>query len=252
MFNTFEYPLWTNYFNTYCTSDLLFIETSPKSVRPNLPKYIEIIGAELSSQFMFSRMQIIPDAILQIKKTKLFTRSDTAESLVVSSFVIKGTKLYDIYLEALLPPTLQLNHGVVKLSSNSSNSFNTGSGTGGVNGVNTTTACLNHLNSAIEEGSPSSPNTIPSVSKPSLESISNSSNSGSGQDSSPTAGDAAIASYQKIIDRCPKLERPMEVTISGTITMYLDSNKRIRKFEFKTTSKVVEVSDNAFSSGSDE
>lgn len=239
MFNAFQYPLWTNYFTTYCTSDVLFVESSPKSMRPNFPRYIEIIGARLSSQFMYNRLQILPDAVFKIKKTKLFTRSDTSESLVVSSFTIQGTKLYDLNLEPLLPPSLQLREGVVKqecvggqdnghcFKRDESENYNYGHNS------------QSNRSDYVDVNSGNIFKNIFNLRK------SNSHSSLNDTDQQPdaiaAADEALIMSYADYIDRAPLLDRPMEVTVTGTLTMHLDVNKRIRKFELVTANKVLQT-----------
>lgn len=243
VFNAMDSDLVGSYFSTFCWPNLHFTSSiSPAlcALRAvgdvaNFAGSRQINSAEIASQFMNNNAMLYPDMTIKLTESKLHMRSDTAESIIVSTFTASLTKIYDSsdWSEVISFPD---DGGDISKAAQQRSNKNIETGK-----IVDDTQVPKRPHTAVidERDSSSSPLLLSLLDNPLVdqqekeEAVLVEAISFAGKKGYQPCYTAK--QQQAMISRTPLEQHPYPLNIEGTITMWLDANKRIMRFEMQTT-----------------
>jgi hypothetical protein len=215
--NNNEFSLLSGFFNTYCHKDARFVLESPISQaidHPHSPRFIDVSGADLTSQFLFNRLQSFPDLTMTLGESRVLFSNTTRECVVISKFCMKGTKIHQV------PPSSMIYtpDGGEKLERNHEETvyaaYHRAYGEDNTSDMSIVNSCTNNTFRGSFDKS------VPDTFLVDYESQLGHKGRLIGY---------TVERYAEILSNAPLLENPINIRLGGTMTIYLDAENRLNK-----------------------
>ncbi len=207
--NSADFSMWSSFFDTFFHPDLHYIQRAATNfpiVYANAPKQIEMYSSKHCSQFIFNHMSAIPDMTMRLQDTKITLLTDgSKESTITLSFEVSGTKLYVVPGERQRNTNDDSDEQPFERNNKMRHELKS-----------TSTSCNSSF--GLDEEEPNGEDTFL------VNYISH-------------AGRAcqlvgySVEKYQELLDRAPMEANPIPIKLTAAITLHLDVNKKIIKFD---------------------
>jgi hypothetical protein len=207
--NSYDVCLLGRFLRDFSLSELTFVQNSENPPMPDIPNYFEFVGSAVFLQFWHNRTYLSPDMCMRLTDTRIVSHSQTRESRVECNFEVKGTRLFHLPFDIIIPSsdeqTKLIENSNKKRELKPNKKRKTDPSFDGYGLCNNEIVYQHHL--------------LPDIS----DILNNLEGTHLFEDSR----------IQRAIRAAPRLAEPEQVCVKGIITMFLDSNKVIKALQFE-------------------
>ncbi len=208
--NSLDISLAESFYTTFTNNQFVYKTFVTEITTPDKIEQTEFIGIPSYLQYLFNRFQLTPDAIHKMSNVMITANQENAEeSIITFQHDIKVTKIFDVPFEVVFPTEVSRTEETQNITENSSEQP----------AIDKQRKLYNLIKPKNRLAVPGGFRTEQTIHT-------------SPQHNTTQTYDNSVT---KLIQRTPKVDKILTVTITGTISMVLDSNKFIREISFVAT-----------------